>query len=52
MTNFEKIKAMTLEEMAEFLKNSSNNICLKLNGEYITNEIIYIKKWLELEVED
>lgn len=50
-TNFEKIKSMTLEEMAEFLKNSSNNICLKLNGEYITNEIIYIKKWLELEVE-
>lgn len=51
-TNFEKIKSMTLEEMAELLKNSSNNLCLKLNGEYITNEIISIKDWLEREVEE
>lgn len=50
MTNYEKIKAMTFEEMAEFLKNSSNNLCLKLNGEYIVNEIISIKEWLEREV--
>ena len=50
MTDFEMIKSMTLEEMAEFLKNSSNNLCLKLNGEYIVNEIIYIKEWLESEV--
>lgn len=48
-TNFEKIKSMTLEEMAEFLKKSSNNLCLKLNGEYIVNEIISIKEWLEQE---
>lgn len=52
MTNFEKIKAMTLEEIAEFLKKSSNNLCLKLNGEYIVNEIISIKEWLEQEVEE
>ena len=50
MTNFDKIKSMTLKEMAELLKNSSNNLCLKLNGEYITNEIISIKDWLEREV--
>ena len=49
-TVFDKIKSMTLEEMAEFLKNSSNNLCLKLNGEYIVNEIISIKEWLEQEV--
>ena len=48
-TVFDKIKSMTLEEMAEFLKNSSNNLCLKLNGEYIVNEIISIKEWLEQE---
>lgn len=52
MTDFEMIKSMTLDEMAEFLKNSSNNLCLKLNGEYIVNEIIYIKEWLESEVVD
>lgn len=50
MTDFEMIKSMTLEEMAEFLKKSSNNLCLKLNGEYVVNEIIYIKEWLESEV--
>ena len=50
MTNYEKLKSMTLEEMAEFLKNSSSNLCL--NGEYIVNEIIYIKEWLESEVKE
>ena len=43
---------MKLEEMAEFLKNSSNNLCLKLNSEFIVNEIISIKEWLEREVKE
>lgn len=49
MTNFEDIKSMSLEEMARFLKNSSSNLGLKLNGEYVLNEINYISEWLKGE---
>ena len=50
MTNYERIKDMSVEEMAEFLRNTSKNMALKLNGEYVTNDKEFILIWLESEV--
>lgn len=47
--DYEKIKSMELDKMEEFLKSSSNSLGLKSNGEYIVNEITYIKERLESE---
>lgn len=59
MTNFEKIKNMSVEEMAEFLFNQLNNDCIenfkclqqkltRCNGK-CNNNII---NWLKSEVEE
>lgn len=52
MTNFEKIKSMTLEEMANFLKSSANDFFIILGGETILKKVDYIKEWLEREVKE
>lgn len=52
MTNFEKIKNMSVEEMAEFLNSTTTQIALKLNGEYVSNEKGSLCEWLESEVEE
>ena len=49
MTNFERIKEMSVEELAYFLHkvNLSLSVIMKLDREYYTeNDIIY---WLESE---
>ena len=45
MTNFERIKQMSVEEMAVFIKK----IALELNVDWLKGNI---QKWLESEVED
>ena len=50
MTNYERIKNLSVEEMTEFLRNTSKNMALKLNGEYVTNDKEFILIWLESEV--
>ena len=50
-TNYDRIKAMSVEEMAEFLSGTTRSIALKLNGNYITNDVEYIKQYLESEVQ-
>lgn len=52
MTNFEKIKNMSVEEMAEFLNSTTGQIALKLNGEYVSNDKDSLRLWLESEVEE
>ena len=60
MTNFERIKAMSVEEMARFIKHCENapcqccnyrgNLCADVtNTEVCKNEI---SDWLNLEVEE
>lgn len=60
MTNFEKIKSMDVEEMADFLTNIDTDIediepifsCVLGNKEIeIYNSYGDIKEWLESEVE-
>lgn len=45
MTNYERIKQMTVEEMAVFIKK----IALELNVDWLKGNI---QKWLESEVDD
>ncbi len=55
MNNFEKIKNMTLDEMAEFLDMSPCNHCAdiakKIKCYCLKNCRKYIKQWLESESE-
>lgn len=52
MTNYEKIKNMSVEEMAKFLNSTTSQIALKLNGEYVSNDKDSLRLWLESEVEE
>ena len=52
MTNYEKIKQMSVEEMAWFLKNTTKSLAINLNGTYIVNDEMYINLYLESEVEE
>ena len=46
MENIEKIRKMSVDELAEFLHGLTSSLAVKLNGEYVVNEIKYIKEWL------
>lgn len=45
MTNYERIKAMSVEEMAEFIKS----VALGLNSDWVRGNI---QEWLEQEVSE
>ena len=49
MTNYEKIKSMSVDELAGFLESTTSIVAIKLNGEYVCNNKDYIKQWLESE---
>jgi predicted nucleic acid-binding Zn ribbon protein len=48
-TNYDRIRNMSVEELAEFIHFITPSIAVKLNGEYVSNEIEYIKQYLESE---
>lgn len=50
MTNFERIKAMSVEELAGFIEGTSNDLAVKLFGSYIVRDKECIQAWLESEV--
>lgn len=53
MTNHEKIKNMSVEQMASFLYETTYDLALKLDGVFILNDEEHIKKWLlEEEISD
>lgn len=47
----DRIREMGVEELAEFLYGTTTSIAIKLNGVYVSNEIEYIKQYLESEVD-
>jgi len=52
LTNFEKIKGMSVEEMAEFLDDCTECECCVLKDRACDVECNFnIKEWLELEVD-
>ena len=51
MTNYEKIKSMSVDEMAEFLESTNNQMAIKVGDEYIVRDKKYIRVWLESEAE-
>ena len=46
MDNMEKIRKMSVDELAEFLRGLTSSLAVKLNGEYVVNETEQIKEWL------
>ena len=53
MTNFEKIKSMTIEEIAECIVDEFKIDCSKCESRYDYNACLTcIKHWLESEVEE
>ena len=46
MDNIQKIKNMSVDELAEFLHGLTSSLAVKLNGEYVINETEQIKEWL------
>jgi hypothetical protein len=51
MTNADRIRAMSDEELAEFLESTHTNMAIKLGGEYIVRAKEYIEIWLKQPVE-
>ena len=49
-TNYDRIKSMSVEEMAEFLSDTTGGLAIKLNGVYVVCDIRFIKQWLLQEV--
>ena len=52
MTNYEKIKQMSVEEMAEMLNCIVPNIAIKLLEKYVARDTGHIVEWLDSEVEE
>lgn len=50
MTNYDRIRNMSVEELADFLENTNTSLAIKLCDNYVVKEKIYIKQWLESEV--
>ena len=53
MTNFERIKSMSADELSEFLENASSGLAglmIKFFDDYISGCEENIKIWLESEV--
>jgi hypothetical protein len=50
-TNFGRIKAMSVDELAEFLESTNNQTAIKVGDEYIVRHKKYLKIWLESEVD-
>ena len=46
-TNADRIRAMSDEELAEFLESTHSQMAIKLGGEYIVREKEYIGIWLK-----
>lgn len=49
-TNYDRIRNMSVEELAEFLENTNSNCAIKLGDGYIVRDKLYIRIWLEAEV--
>lgn len=51
-TNYDRIRNMSVEELAGFLENTNTQTAIKIGGEYgyIVRDKKYIKMWLESEV--
>lgn len=50
-SNADRIRAMSDEELAEFLESTHTNMAIKLGGEYIVRAKEYIGIWLKQPAE-
>lgn len=52
MTNYENIKQMSIDEMAEEISTMSYDLAIKLGKNFVVNDKRSIKQWLESEAEE
>ena len=55
MTNYERVKNMSVEEMANFILTISDDeeiFCKIINGKFIYGSVCEVMQWLESEVTD
>ena len=52
MTNADRIRAMSDEELAEFLESTHTNMAIKLGDEYIVRAKEHIGIWLKQPAEE
>lgn len=51
VTNADRIRAMSDEELAEFLESTHSNMAIKLGGEYIVRAKECVEIWLKQPAE-
>lgn len=52
-TNYDRIRNMSVEELARFLESTNSQTAIKVGGEYgyVVRNKKYIQRWLESEVD-
>ena len=52
MTNYDRIKSMSVEDLTEFINNITKVVAVKLGKDYVVNDKQFIQQWLLQEVSE
>ena len=52
MTNYDRIKSMSVEDLTEFINGITKVVAVKLGKDYVVNDKQFIQQWLLQEVSD
>ena len=52
MTNYDRIKSMSVEDLTKFISNITKVVAVKLGEDYVVNDKQFIQQWLLQEVSD
>ena len=52
MTNYDRIKSMSVEDLTEFISNITKVVAVKLGEDYVVNDKQFIQQWLLQEVSE
>lgn len=50
ITNYDRIKSMSVEDLTKFISNITKVVAVKLGKDYIVNDKQFIQQWLLQEV--
>ena len=52
ITNFDRIKSMSVEDLTKFISNITKVVAIKLGNDYVVNDKQFIQQWLLQEVSE
>lgn len=52
MTNYDRIKSMSVEDFTKFISNITKVVAVKLDKDYVVNDKRFIQQWLLQEVSE